>query len=382
MSPTKLITRLFALLGSYGLACIVLLLLLLLTLLGTLEQTTSSLFDVQRKYFESLIVLDNPLHVPLPGAYLLLTLLFVNLIVGGMIRLRISSRTLGVLVIHVGIAMLLVGGLIEFRASRKGHLTVYEGQGSNEFKSYFEWEVAISEALPGGGSREYVVPQDAFGDLRAGETTRVRSVHLPFELVLGDFQPNSRPQRAVNDAAGVEGMQLTELAPEIQAEANIAGIAATLAQEGGETQRGLLWGLQRIPWTVRVDDRTFAIDLRKRSWQLPFHLRLRDFTRELHPGTSIPASFHSEVACVDEAAAQDVRISMNEPLRRDGYTLYQASWGPQDAQPGAPLFSTFAVVHNPVDRLPLIACVVIALGLLFHFSPKLARHVRVQAAKT
>ena len=135
-------------------------------------------------------------------------------------------------------------------------------------------------------------------------------------------------------------------------------------------------------WTLRVGDRTFSIDLRKRSWQLPFRVHLRDFTRELHPGTSIPASFYSEVSCMDGAVLQDVRISMNAPLRRDGYTLYQAGWGPQDAPPGTPLFSTFAVVHNPVDRLPLIACIVIALGLLIHFSPKLTRHIRVQAART
>jgi hypothetical protein len=76
-----------------------------------------------------------------------------------------------------------------------------------------------------------------------------------------------------------------------------------------------------------------------------------------------------------------VRISMNQPLRDGGLVLYQASWGPSNARPGDPLFSTFAVVRNPADRLPLVACIVIAAGLLVHFGRKLALHLRAEASR-
>jgi len=89
----------------------------------------------------------------------------------------------------------------------------------------------------------------------------------------------------------------------------------------------------------------------------------------------MPRSFESDVLVDGE---RKVTISMNEPLRADGLVVYQASWGPQDAAPGARLFSTFAVVRNPADSLPLVACIVIALGLVFHFTRKLTRHVRSQ----
>jgi hypothetical protein len=72
---------------------------------------------------------------------------------------------------------------------------------------------------------------------------------------------------------------------------------------------------------------------------------------------------------------------MNEPLRHEGYTFYQSSWGPQGSSPDARLFSVFAVVNNPSDRVPLIACIIIALGLLYHFGLKLFRHVRAEARK-
>ncbi len=70
---------------------------------------------------------------------------------------------------------------------------------------------------------------------------------------------------------------------------------------------------------------------------------------------------------------------MNEPLREQGLVVYQASWGPQNARPGDPLFSTLSVVRNPADQFPLYACIVIATGLVFHFSRKLVRYIRIEA---
>jgi hypothetical protein len=71
-----------------------------------------------------------------------------------------------------------------------------------------------------------------------------------------------------------------------------------------------------------------------------------------------------------------VKISMNEPLREHGLVLYQASWGPSNAGPKDRLFSTFAVVRNPADVMPLVACIVIAAGMLFHFARKLTRYMK------
>ena len=57
-------------LGSYTLAVTLLLLLLVLTAVGTFAQAHMSLYDVQRRYFDSLVaVIDvGPVSIPLPGA--------------------------------------------------------------------------------------------------------------------------------------------------------------------------------------------------------------------------------------------------------------------------------------------------------------------------
>ncbi len=85
--------------GSYGLACMVLMFLFLLTFLGTIEQGTRGLYEVQKVYFESWFLVHwffDKMPVPLPGGLLLMILLSTNLIVGGLVRVRKSKGTLGV----------------------------------------------------------------------------------------------------------------------------------------------------------------------------------------------------------------------------------------------------------------------------------------------
>ena len=76
-----------------------------------------------------------------------------------------------------------------------------------------------------------------------------------------------------------------------------------------------------------------------------------------------------------------MKIEMNRPLRDQGLVLYQASWGPANARPGTPLFSTLSVVRNPADQWPTWACLVIFLGLVIHFGRRLWIYVRRETRK-
>jgi hypothetical protein len=150
-------------------------------------------------------------------------------------------------------------------------------------------------------------------------------------------------------------------------------------KESGTVKNYILSPRIKTPPTVAIGDRSWTIELARRSWQLPFTIVLNKFTRELHPGTSMPKVFASDVTKIEGESRQPIRISMNEPLRHKGYTFYQASWGPQDAGPNDPLFSTLAVVRNPAEKVPLYACCVIAFGLLVHFGLKLLQYLRTQS---
>jgi len=374
----KFFAAIYRVLGSFGLACIILLLMMVLTLFGTLDQRSMSLYDVQQKYFESWYVSIGIL--PIPGAVPLMGLLFLNLLVGGMVRLRRTWSRAGIFVVHIGIATLLLGSLVEWVFSNKGHMTLYEGNKSESFESYFEWEVAIHEPLPGGRERIHVILGEEFLDLAGNKKAVFQPEGLPFVLELSGFVGNARPALA-GQSAGVDGVVLNRLPPAKDAESNLPGLHCAVVEQDGRRHAALLWGVPDTQFVVNVAGKMYEVQLQHRRWMLPFEIELKDFRRVLHPGTQLPKSFSSDVVRYEAGSAEDIHISMNEPMVYQGYKFFQSGWGPQNAGPNARLFSTFSVVKNPANSVPEIACWIIGFGLAFHFLTRLWRHVKTEATR-
>jgi hypothetical protein len=367
-------------LGSYGLACILFLTLFVLTAAGTWAQRNQSLYDVQQTYFVSWFFFSDYLPwIPLPGAASVLAVLFVNLIVGGFLRMRRSWSRVGIFIVHFGVAFLLLAGLVELVMSKKGMMTVREGETKREFESPYEWDVSVLEQLQGGRERVYTIPYEELPG--PGKTARYGADGLPFELELSGYLRNCRPRAAHAGTDSIDGIVMESRGPAEEAEQNVPGITVKLIQPGGVEQKALLWGLQAAPYATKVAGRRFAVDIHRRSWPLPYSITLRKFTRELHPRTGIDSRFASDITRVQDNVAQDVHISMNEPMREGGYTFYQSGWGPPDAPPSGPFYSTFSVVQNPADLAPWIAVTIIGVGLAVHFLLKLWNHIVAEAKR-
>ena len=375
---TRVAQRTLQLFSSLGLSCVLIVLLGILTWLGTLEQVEHGLFEVQKKYFESYVLVHyaGPVPIPLPGANLVLSLLGLNLVLGGMVRLRLSRATAGVFVAHIGILLLLASSFVKLHYSEDGHVTLYEGESSTSFQSYHVNELAVSRMLVDGRVEERVISDV---ELREAPVEIVDSA-LPFRLEVTRWLVNARPQPSGGTGLPatpvVDGVFFVELPRDATSERNGPGVHVVLTTNSGEKHEALLWAFDAAPWTVQVEREVYALDLRRERYPMPFELRLDEFTKTDHPRTNMPSWFSSDVTVTHASSSRPVVISMNEPLREQGLVLYQASWGPSTARPGDPLFSTLAVVRNPADPWPLAACVVIALGLVGHFGRKLVKHVR------
>ena len=395
--PRRRLDGALRLFGSYLTAATLLLVLMVLVAYGTFAQGWMSLFDVQRTYFAAWITwLDvGALRIPWPGGALALTLLSLNLLLGGVIRMRKGMATVGVLIAHLGILLLFGGSLVESLWSDKGQMTLRAGETRDEFQAYDEWEIAVLERVTQGTATEWVLPSARVERLAPGQAARFHHEGLPFDLVVAGWERHCEPRRAgpgAGVAASVEGVVLQALAPATSTDAtNVPGCRVTLEPRAeGVPLRTLLWGGTSIygagggphPWVVHVGGRRFEVDLRTRRFPLPFALELTKFVHKEHPGTRMDSEFSSYVTKHEGRAAREAHITMNEPLRHAGYTFYQSGWGPRDAKPGERLFSTFAVVRNPSDRVPLLACLVIAAGLLLHFGRKLYLHVRAESSRT
>ena len=245
-------SRVINVLGSVSVAIVILCLLLVLTFLGTLDQANKSLHTVQREYFESVFrvheweIFGVEVGIPLPGAYLLLALLGVNLLIGGILRVRRTWSRIGVFVAHGGMALLLIGGFVEFQWSDKGFMSLYEGQSGDEFLSYYDWELVATEYKPDGGAREHVLADEAFSHVDEGESVTCTSAQLPFRIVLTDFMPNAGPRGSGTPEDRARLIELP-LHPK-RGELDMAAVKAqVIPKEGGKTQVVQLWGRQLAP---------------------------------------------------------------------------------------------------------------------------------------
>ena len=378
------VSRVMNVLASFGLSCAILIVLLLLTWLGTLYQVEHGLYVAQKKYFESWIVwqpLFGGLSLPLPGGLAAMIALFVNLVAGGIVRLRRTWSRAGILIIHLGMALMLLAGFVKLEFSDDGRMALHESESADWFDSYYEWEIAISRVLGDGQVEEHVVPWSKLAKLHADSVGTFHSDAIPFELRVTGFQRNAVAVRGGSASSLaqpiVDGWSLRPLQRFKQAEANAPGCYATARLAGGREYEGILSGRARYPWAVTTKDATWLIDLRRRRWQLPFRIRLEDFRKEDHPRMELARSYESDVTMIEGDSERPVRIWMNNPLRHEGYILFQSSFDRDERGE----ISVFSVVRNPSDHWPLYSCIIIALGLVMHFSRRLWRYVRSEQRK-
>ncbi len=375
--------RIFAFLASFGVGVVVLSFLLLLTWLGTIEQVDHSLYDVQKKYFDSVFLWHDlgPLKVPLPGAFLLMGILFVNMLCGGIIRIRKNRRNVGVVLAHFSILFLLAAGGVSFFFKREGYLQLYEEESGAVFTSHHHRVLEITEV--GADSPVLVIPEGRLEDCVNGRTRAFFHASLPFELTVTNYVRNAvaesdamRPAPA--NLTVVDNYYLVPHPLEKEAEANLAGAYVTLKDADGTTKPILLWEPAVVPVTHRTaDGRAFTLRLTRQTWELPFTVTLDKFTHEYFPGTMKNKVFASDITYRRFGVDHKFKIEMNKPLRSDGYTLYQTAWGPTNWDPrsGDKRYSVFTVANNPADKWPIYATIMAAVGIALHFVMKLGKFV-------
>ena len=402
--------------GSYGLAVFVLAAMLVVTLLGTLAQKRIGLYEAKLNYFDSLIAWEPVdlfgwrTSLPLPGGALLMALLSVNLLIGGLIRIRKSWRTAGVIVAHIGIALLMAAGLVAMLAGREGYVALFPGETASEFRSHYEYEVAIRSADALDGGQELVIPDADLRVLEVGldgrpapssllaplwryletgtferrEAQVFQSPELPFALELSHFVPNGgvAPLNAASASPlpVVDGLTVVPRPKAVQAEENLPAVyARALAPDGELLGETILAETATRPWAVAVGDAVWAVSLRPKRFAMPFEVRLEEFFKDEHPRTDMAAVYRSDVTALrGDGREERVRIEMNQPLRDDGFVMFQASFTEFPGEEGPRYRSQFAVVRNPADKWPEYACWVIGAGLVFAFGARLWGFLRKQ----
>jgi hypothetical protein len=376
--PKSLPGQLFAFLSSYGLAITVLTFLLLITFLGTLSRKDIGLLDSQRKYFDSWWLIHDLdlggtlIPVPLPGGGLLMVILFFNMLCGAVIRIRKGWRTIGVLISHLAIMFMLAAGFVSFIYKTEGAMPLFEGQASDQYQSYHDRIIEIHryDSAGKGDDKALVIPMKHFEDLDPGKARTFFAKDLPIEMQVTGYRRNANVVQAEEgDKTAIDGYRIQEVKHAKEDEANVTAVEITVKLKDGAEQRAILWERQMEPFTVKVGDAAYAISISRMKWKLPFAIRLNDFVRELHPGTMKAKKYTSHVTKITDGKEEPKVVTMNVPVRDQGYVVYQASF----SQNSNGEQSVFTVVTNPSDQWPLWSCVAVAIGLIIHFLMHLIR---------
>ncbi len=105
-------------------------------------------------------------------------------------------------------------------------------------------------------------------------------------------------------------------------------------------------------------------------------MHLDEVKADMYLGTAIPRNYESHLQLADPQRQTDrqVAIRMNEPFRYGGETFYQSGYR-RDPVTGVGT-TTLQVVTNFGWMIPYVACMIVAIGMLAHFSQTLVRFLR------
>ena len=153
----------FKFLSSLRLTVVLLVLGIAVVFFGTLAQTSDGLYIAQAKYFRSWFSTWTPhsgpswVIVPLPGGYLLGTLLLVNLVTAHIKRFEFKWSKAGIHLTHFGIVLLLVGQLLTDMMARESRMSFAEGEARNYSEDFQTYELAFKTEATGQAGYEDVV---------------------------------------------------------------------------------------------------------------------------------------------------------------------------------------------------------------------------------
>lgn len=268
---------------------------------------------------------------------------------GAALRFQMSNQ-------HVSQSDWLMLGRDAFDVKNMGPAKIVLGL-KDKFK-YSGGNVLLLETTPGKESLDYTVytasknGKTSSGQVKAGESLQTGWMGLTFRIL--KFLPHAT--------------QRWEYEPlESSVEGAIQAIRFNF--EGKEYWTGLNSSVRLFS-----DQAHHVLVFANRQLELAFGLKLDQFRVGRYQGTRRAASYESDVTVVDpNNPGESITISMNEPLKYQGFTFYQSSF--QEDEMGRPTMSILSVNRDPGRPWKYLGSLLIVLGIihLFYFKRRKSR---------
>ncbi|HEX3719205.1 MAG TPA: cytochrome c biogenesis protein ResB [Verrucomicrobiae bacterium] len=404
-----MLDRLVHFFTSLRLTVVCLCLAIVLVFAGTMAQARLGLYAVQSEFFRSFLIFWTPAgthwRIPIfPGGWLLGLVLLMNLLAAHIKRFKLERRKTGILLIHGGLILLLVGQFVTEIFQVESQMRLEVGQTKNYTEDSRKNELAVADVTDPKSDHVVAIPESLLA--KGGE---IRTPDLPFSLRVEKYSPNSiaagpmqSEAETIKATKGIGRRLFFNPAPitrRMDDENEPVALVRAVSDKGpigdwavstwftryprfAELQQelgGILPGLSLTdPQTFTFRGRTYQIALRPVRYYKPYGITLLAFNHDIYPGTDIPKNFSSKIHLNNPATGdnRDILIYMNNPLRYRGETFFQQSFEEGDRG------TILQVVRNPASMTPYVACLLVALGLLVQFLTHLLNFARKRAQKS
>jgi len=354
---------------------------MVLVFVGTLDQVHIGVFEAENRYFKSFFLFFTPPHTDLripwfPGGYIVGGLLLVNLVAAHLARFKLSWKKAGILLLHSGLILLLVGQLFaDLFVDLESQMRLDQGQTKNYSESLYYDELAVINKSEPDSDRIISIP-----DSRLYHGSRIDLPVDALQVVVNEFYPNSAlisPNQL--PSPNYPHLRVGPMALAVQLEKTYKENDRNLPSAGVSIfQNGQLIGTWSLaagfpsPVSFQTGGKSYQIVLRPKRFYKPFAVQLLQFRHDRYAGTDVARNFSSRIRLLDPSKHEDreLLIFMNNPLRYRGYTFYQAGFDNNDTT------TVLQVAQNPSWLVPYISCGLIVLGMLLQFGMHLFSFVK------
>ena len=401
--PRPMPLRFLDAISSLRVTVVLFLLSMVLVFYGTWAQKEMSNFAVVDMYFRTGLVwmpvkvltfflFDenssvNSWVVPFPGGWTLGTLLLINLLTAHALRFKMSWKKSGVVLLHFGVLLMMLGELITGVYAKEGMMVMGVGETTNYIQRSGELELAFVDVTDPNRKEDDIV---AVYDGALGRRGTISDKELPFDLVVLKLMRNSDLRtRKADEEPVADADRDKDVIPEEKPVANGANqnnrsdLATAIVElkdkRTGKHLKTHIFSLRLNPVAIEHEGKTYEVSLRTRRDYRKFFLHLNKAEEVDHPNMKMAKDYSSWVQLINPARKEDreVHIYMNAPLRYDGETFFQAN---MDRDQNGEFITGLQVVRNPGWVLPYLSCFFVALGMLIHFGIHLVGFVTRRVA--
>jgi hypothetical protein len=353
---------------------------MVLVFLGTIDQVNIGVYEAENRYFKSFFLffpLPHNLRIPwFPGGYIVGSLLLVNLVAAHVARFKWSWKKIGIVLLHSGLILLLVGQLFaDIFVDLESQIRLDQGETKNYSESFYFDELALVDTSAPDADKVISIP--------GSRLAKGNKIDLPADglrMVINDYYPNcALISPAQLPHPGYPHLPIGPMAVAVQLDKTYKQNERNLpAADFSIFQKDQLIGTWRLaagfprPINFQVGNKNYQAVLRPKRFYKPFAIKLVQFRHDRYAGTDIAKNFSSRIRLLDPSRHEDREslIFMNNPLRYRGFTFYQAGFDNNDQT------TVLQVARNPSWLVPYISCALIVAGLLVQFGMHLVSFVK------